>query len=99
MRKVICIVLILVLLPLPVLGFNWEDGKQIERPHIKWGKVTKEKILSTRDHPEILLGTFMAGCWILMNTTAGKKFYKQNLKGDFQKLNKIVKEKRPVRAK
>ena len=99
MRKVITIILILTLVPLPVLGLKWNDAKPIERPYIDWSFVTKEKVLATREHPEILLGTIVAGCWLLTKTLKGKQFYKQNLKGDFRRLSKYVKQNRPIKIK
>lgn len=85
MRKIICIILLLTLFPLPALGITWEEAKP--------------KIMATRDHPEIILGAFAAGCWLLMNTKAGKAFYKANLKGDFKMMGKVAKQGRRVRIK
>jgi hypothetical protein len=96
LRKVITIIIIISLFPLPALGFSWADGKPTQRS--TWAE-TKSKILATREYDELFFAAGLGAVWLLTKTKSGKAFYKANLKGDFKTMSKVAKQGRRIKLK
>jgi hypothetical protein len=76
--RIICLILILCLIPVPASAFSWQDGQLTEKktwPEFKAEIIAADKFLHTEDGRQLVLVGILAAGWVWARFIKGPAKY------------------------